>query len=366
MGGCDSGGNLASRTARRRQGARRGHGSPRGTIAIPVPGTSHSSGPAPTSKPASSSSHQYDEVLAEHGEELVGARRWARLGRFEDHDVERQLGMPVGEEPLERSIAIDHAPIHDTSRSRCRQFCVRSRIVSDDRLRFETDPSRYRHWKLEINGSIATLAMAVDPTGGLRDDYELKLNSYDLSCRHRAARRAPAAAVRAPERQGDRDHRRTRQGVLRGSEHPDARHVHPRPQGRVLQVHERDPQRHRRDVIRRRAGRARRGERHRSRRRVRARARLRRDPARRRSLVRCVAAGGAAARGAPRHRRPHSRRRQAPRAPRPRRRLLDQGGGHQGQAGCRVGPRRLDRAADCLCRARARPRARPSCGVRSS
>ncbi|HTN80938.1 MAG TPA: enoyl-CoA hydratase-related protein [Acidimicrobiales bacterium] len=53
--------------------------------------------------------------------------------------------------------------------------------MSDDRLRFETDPSRYRHWKLEINGSIATLAMAVDPAGGLRDDYELKLNSYDLS-----------------------------------------------------------------------------------------------------------------------------------------------------------------------------------------
>jgi benzoyl-CoA-dihydrodiol lyase len=53
--------------------------------------------------------------------------------------------------------------------------------VSDTRLRFETDPSHYRHWKLDVDGPIATLAMAVDPNGGLRDDYELKLNSYDLA-----------------------------------------------------------------------------------------------------------------------------------------------------------------------------------------
>ena len=45
---------------------------------------------------------------------------------------------------------------------------------------FETDPSRYRHWRLEVDGDVATLTLAVDPTGGLRDDYELKLNSYDL------------------------------------------------------------------------------------------------------------------------------------------------------------------------------------------
>ena len=48
------------------------------------------------------------------------------------------------------------------------------------RLRFETEPSRYRHWKLEVAPPIATLSMAVDPSGGLRDHYELKLNSYDL------------------------------------------------------------------------------------------------------------------------------------------------------------------------------------------
>jgi benzoyl-CoA-dihydrodiol lyase len=44
-----------------------------------------------------------------------------------------------------------------------------------------TDPSRYRHWRLETNGPIATLTMDVDPTGGIIPGNELKLNSYDLS-----------------------------------------------------------------------------------------------------------------------------------------------------------------------------------------
>lgn len=45
----------------------------------------------------------------------------------------------------------------------------------------QTEPSRYRHWKLEFDGELANLIMDVDPAGGLSSDYELKLNSYDLS-----------------------------------------------------------------------------------------------------------------------------------------------------------------------------------------
>ena len=45
---------------------------------------------------------------------------------------------------------------------------------------FQTDPTRYRHWKLQVDGDLARLTMAVDPAGGLRPGYELKLNSYDL------------------------------------------------------------------------------------------------------------------------------------------------------------------------------------------
>ena len=47
-------------------------------------------------------------------------------------------------------------------------------------ISFETSPPQYRHWDMEIDGERATLTMNVDPTAGLRDDYELKTNSYDL------------------------------------------------------------------------------------------------------------------------------------------------------------------------------------------
>src|SRR6202167_5341393 len=45
---------------------------------------------------------------------------------------------------------------------------------------FQTDPWRYRHWKLDIEGDVATLTMDVDENGGLFEGYQLKLNSYDL------------------------------------------------------------------------------------------------------------------------------------------------------------------------------------------
>ena len=45
---------------------------------------------------------------------------------------------------------------------------------------FQTDPSRYRHWKLDAAGDVATLTMDVDENAGLFEGYQLKLNSYDL------------------------------------------------------------------------------------------------------------------------------------------------------------------------------------------
>jgi benzoyl-CoA-dihydrodiol lyase len=45
---------------------------------------------------------------------------------------------------------------------------------------FRTEPARYKHWKLSVDGPVATLAMDVKEDGGLKPGYELKLNSYDL------------------------------------------------------------------------------------------------------------------------------------------------------------------------------------------
>jgi len=47
-------------------------------------------------------------------------------------------------------------------------------------LAFETHPSQYKHWKLSFDGPVATLSMDVREDAGLRADYKLKLNSYDL------------------------------------------------------------------------------------------------------------------------------------------------------------------------------------------
>jgi benzoyl-CoA-dihydrodiol lyase len=56
------------------------------------------------------------------------------------------------------------------------------RVLADGarHIDFQTDPSRYRHWKLGVDGDVATLTMDVDENGGLFEGYQLKLNSYDL------------------------------------------------------------------------------------------------------------------------------------------------------------------------------------------
>lgn len=45
---------------------------------------------------------------------------------------------------------------------------------------YQTHPDRYKHWRLAIDGPVATLTMDVQEDGGLRPGYTLKLNSYDL------------------------------------------------------------------------------------------------------------------------------------------------------------------------------------------
>jgi benzoyl-CoA-dihydrodiol lyase len=45
---------------------------------------------------------------------------------------------------------------------------------------YDTGPDRYAHWKLSVDGRIATLALGVDEDRGIKPGYKLKLNSYDL------------------------------------------------------------------------------------------------------------------------------------------------------------------------------------------
>ncbi|HEX4243644.1 MAG TPA: 2,3-epoxybenzoyl-CoA dihydrolase [Steroidobacteraceae bacterium] len=45
---------------------------------------------------------------------------------------------------------------------------------------FDTDPARYRHWRMSVDGPVVTLTMDVAEESGIRPGYRLKLNSYDL------------------------------------------------------------------------------------------------------------------------------------------------------------------------------------------
>ncbi len=47
-------------------------------------------------------------------------------------------------------------------------------------VEFRVDPTEYRHWRLDVEGPVATLTMDVDEQAGMMPGYELKLNSYDL------------------------------------------------------------------------------------------------------------------------------------------------------------------------------------------
>ena len=113
----------------------------------------------------------------------------------------------------------------------------------DDRLR--THPDRYRHWRLSVDGPVATL-----DDGGrsrraasrrLRAEAQLVRPGVDIELHDAVA----AAALRA-----SRGARRRRHGGLdkvfcAGANIQMLASVDPRPQGQLLQVHERDPQRHR-------------------------------------------------------------------------------------------------------------------------
>src|SRR3989440_540034 len=57
---------------------------------------------------------------------------------------------------------------------------VERRADGNGLIDFRTEPTRYRHWRLGVDGNLATLTMDVDEKAGLLGGYELKLNSYDL------------------------------------------------------------------------------------------------------------------------------------------------------------------------------------------
>ncbi len=53
-------------------------------------------------------------------------------------------------------------------------------MQESNQVDYQTDPSKYQHWRIAIEAPIAFLSADVDENAGLRPGYKLKLNSYDL------------------------------------------------------------------------------------------------------------------------------------------------------------------------------------------
>ena len=75
---------------------------------------------------------------------------------------------------------LDHAQTDQAPDRATRERSDATRTDKRVRIDFQTEPSRYRHWKLKVDGEIATLVMDVDEKSALFEGYDLKLNSYDL------------------------------------------------------------------------------------------------------------------------------------------------------------------------------------------
>src|SRR6186713_3738938 len=60
------------------------------------------------------------------------------------------------------------------------QAIIQGGDATAGKVDYRTDPSRYQHWSLEVDGTVARLAMDVSEDAAIREGYKLKLNSYDL------------------------------------------------------------------------------------------------------------------------------------------------------------------------------------------
>ena len=206
-------------------------------------------------------------------------------------------------------------------------------MTGEARVDFRTHPGQYRHWRLACDGPVATLTMDVDEQGGLVPGYELKMNSYDLGVdielydavqrlrfEHPEVRAVVVTSGKEKIFCAGANIR-----MLAASPHPwkvnfckftnETRNGIEDASANSGQTYLRRPERDR-------LGRG-----------LRAGPGLRAHHAHRRPLVRGVAAGTAAARGAARHRRADPGGGQAARPPRPGGLLLHQVGGPRRQEG---------------------------------
>ena len=142
---------------------------------------------------------------------------------------------------------------------------------------YQTEPSKYKHWRVTYDGPVATLMMDVNEDGGLRPGYKLKLNSYDLGVDIELHDALQRIRFEHPEIRSVVIYQRQESYFLLGREHLHVGTFLACVESEFLQVHKRNPQWNRRREPAFRIEISCRIERHNRRRGVRTRSGLRRD-----------------------------------------------------------------------------------------
>ena len=107
---------------------------------------------------------------------------------------------------------------------------------------YQTEPAKYKHWRVAYDAPVATLTMDVNEDGGLRPGYKLKLNSYDLGVDIELHDALQRIRFEHPEIRSVMITSAKKPDVLFGGEHLHAGTFFARVESEFLQIHERDAQ----------------------------------------------------------------------------------------------------------------------------
>ena len=110
---------------------------------------------------------------------------------------------------------------------------------------YDTHPDRYAHWRLVVRRPVATLAMNVNEDRGIGPGYKLKLNSYDLGVDIELPTRCSASASSIPRCAASSSPAAGERMFCSGANIFMLGLSTHALEGELLQVHQRDAQRHR-------------------------------------------------------------------------------------------------------------------------
>ncbi len=111
-------------------------------------------------------------------------------------------------------------------------------------VNYMIEPSQYQHWSVKYEGETATLQLNINEDGGIRPGYKLKLNSYDLGVDIELYDALNRIRFEHPEVKSVVVTSLKDRIFCSGANIFHARGIDPCLEGELLQIHQRDAQRH--------------------------------------------------------------------------------------------------------------------------